>query len=77
MIARLGTIPHCSAPRMAAASMLTTTPRLALANKSLSCAARSCSLPESRLTGATDAVGHMADNPITEVMYSSNIILRV
>ena len=44
-----------------------TTPRLALAYRSLSCAERSCSLLESRLTRATEAVGGMADNPILGV----------
>src|ERR1700684_1719613 len=65
--------PHCRAPKMAAATMLTTTPRLALPYKSRSCAARSCGLLESRLTRATDAVGRMAHNPITGVIAHPNI----
>src|ERR1700750_2396870 len=68
MIVGLETISHCSAPKIAAATMLTTTPRLALPYKSRSCAARSCGLLESRLTRASDAVGRMAHNPITGVI---------
>src|SRR5450631_1414100 len=71
MIFGLETIPHCRAPKMAAATMLTTTPRLALPYKSRSCAARSCSLLEYRLTRASDAVERIADNPITGVICSS------